>query len=934
MKHIITLLFVGLSTVIFSQDEEKKVINNDTYDDWKSLKNEGWSPSGKYIKYEITPAKGDGYLYFKSTDGAYRDSVFKGTKATLHYKDAYAAFIIKPGYDTVRILKLDKVKPDKMPKDTLGIIWFGKDSLMTVPKVKSFKMALEGDWMAYLSTEDERADCPTYKKWQIFKRRKKCTKIKTSGHTLTAMNPITGQVEIIDRVKTYQFSKNGKYLAYTISEKGKSDTLSLRIFDITEGKHINLMNDQLAIKSLQFDDDHDQFAFLTSTDTNEIKTFQLGYWKPGQSSAMVAVDTGATGLKTGWSVSEHGRLSFSHNGEVIYFGSNEMVQQEPEDTLLKSEKAVVDVWSWTDKKVQPQQLRNLKRDQTQSFLTAYQLNTKKVVHLQQTAYESIDINSKTDAKYALISDDERYQKTYSWAFPWPSDFGLIELETGNKEILFKKLGYYPKLSPSAEHIVWYNGQDSTWNGFDPATKKSVNLTSAVNDRFYSDNNGSPYNPFPERALGWVKDGDRERLLISSEYDIWLIDPGNNMEPECITKGHGKKEKIKYSLYHFDRDSAYIDLGRTLIQGVDNESKAEFVTTLAEIGKKEHLKGDHTFYYVVKAKESDQVLFRKMNVANYPELYTTTLKFDNIKQLSETNPEQEDYNWATVEQVKWNSYKGLELDGLLYKPENFDSTKSYPMIVYFYEKYDDRLHSYYSPKPTASIVYPTEYASNGYIVFIPNILYTPGHPAKSAYDCILSGTDYLTQKYSWIDTTKLGLQGQSWGGYQTAQLVTMTDKYACGMAGAPVSNMFSAYGGIRWRSGMSRMFQYERTQSRIGCTIWDCPELYIENSPIFGLPNVNTPLLIMHNDNDGAVPWYQGIEMFMGLRRLEKPVWLLNYNGDNHNLRQIANKEDLSLRMRQFFDYYLKDEPAPVWMKDGVPAVEKGKPDNLKLEGEE
>jgi dipeptidyl aminopeptidase/acylaminoacyl peptidase len=384
------------------------------------------------------------------------------------------------------------------------------------------------------------------------------------------------------------------------------------------------------------------------------------------------------------------------------------------------------------------------------------------------------------------------------------------------------------------------------------------------------------------------------------------------------------------LINFDKDSTYIDLKRVILKGVNQKSKAEFIIRNLDFSQPIQA-GDYRFLGFDKAVKTDKLVYRTSTVSQYPNLLLSDLNFENPIQITNVNPQQKDYNWATVEQIKWTSYKGLELDGLFYKPEDFDSTKHYPMIVYFYEKYDDRLHNHYSPRPTASIVFPTEYASNGYIVFIPNILYTPGHPAQSAYDCIVSGTDYLTDKYNWIDTSKLALQGQSWGGYQTAQLVTMTNKYTCGMAGAPVSNMFSAYGGIRWGSGLSRQFQYERTQSRIGCTIWDCPELYIENSPIFGLPRVNTPLLIMHNDNDGAVPWYQGIEMFMGLRRLEKPVWLLNYNGDAHNLMKNANREDLSLRMRQFFDYYLKDEPMPLWMKNGVPAIEKGNPSNLELE---
>jgi dipeptidyl aminopeptidase/acylaminoacyl peptidase len=249
-----------------------------------------------------------------------------------------------------------------------------------------------------------------------------------------------------------------------------------------------------------------------------------------------------------------------------------------------------------------------------------------------------------------------------------------------------------------------------------------------------------------------------------------------------------------------------------------------------------------------------------------------------------------------------------------------------MISYFYELNSDNLHRYWAPKPTrAALVYSiAEYVSSGYIVFVPDVRYEPGRPAKSAFDCIESGTDHLLRLYPNIDSTKMALQGQSWGGYQTAQLVTMTKRYAAAMAGAPVTNMFSAYGGIRWGSGLNRQFQYERTQSRIGYTIWARPDLYIENSPQFHLPNVETPLLIMHNDGDGAVPWYQGIELFTGLKRLNKEVWMLNYNDDGHNLRRYANQIDLSIRMRQFFDHYLMDKEAPKWLKEGIPAIKKGK----------
>ncbi|HWW42927.1 alpha/beta hydrolase family protein, partial [Pedobacter sp.] len=186
---------------------------------------------------------------------------------------------------------------------------------------------------------------------------------------------------------------------------------------------------------------------------------------------------------------------------------------------------------------------------------------------------------------------------------------------------------------------------------------------------------------------------------------------------------------------------------------------------------------------------------------------------------------------------------------------------------------------------------------------------------------------------WVDGSKIGIQGQSWGGYQVAYLITQTNMYAAAWAGAPVANMTSAYGGIRWESGMNRQFQYEKTQSRIGATLWEKPELYIENSPLFSLPKVTTPVVIMANDADGAVPWYQGVEMFTGLKRLGKRAWLLNYNNEAHNLMLRQNRKDIQIREQQFFDYYLKGAKAPIWMTSGVPATEKGKTWGFELTDE-
>ena len=274
-------------------------------------------------------------------------------------------------------------------------------------------------------------------------------------------------------------------------------------------------------------------------------------------------------------------------------------------------------------------------------------------------------------------------------------------------------------------------------------------------------------------------------------------------------------------------------------------------------------------------------------------------------------------------LTWTSLDGRKLEGTLHKPQDFDPDKKYPMIVNFYEKSSQGLFGHHIPERGRSTIGYHHYTSNGYLIFNPDVYYKEGYPGEDAFNCVMPGITALIEK-GFVDEKAIGAQGHSWGGYQVAYLATRTNLFAAIESGAPVVNMFSAYGGIRWGSGMNRSFQYEHTQSRIGKSIWESPLRYIENSPLFTLDKVNTPILIMHNDDDGAVPWYQGIEYFIGLRRLGKPAWLLNYNNADHWPLRLEDKHDFQIRLAQFFDHYLKEKPAPLWMTKGIPATEKGK----------
>lgn len=326
----------------------------------------------------------------------------------------------------------------------------------------------------------------------------------------------------------------------------------------------------------------------------------------------------------------------------------------------------------------------------------------------------------------------------------------------------------------------------------------------------------------------------------------------------------------------------------------------------------------------KAKDADTFLWQKANFSTLPEIYGCVgTDFNRGMRLTQSNPQFKDISWGTAQLVKWYAYDGSPAEGVLYLPEDFDPNGSYPLLSVFYETGSDELYTHYTMEPSWSWINYPFYVSRGYAVFVPDIHYSAGVPGESCYNYVCSGVEEMCRRFPALDKKRLGIDGQSWGGYQTAYLVTRTDMFACAGSGAPVSNMTSAFGGIRWGTGDSRQAQYEMGQSRIGRNLWEAPQLYLANSPLFNADRVKTPLLIMHNDEDGAVPWYQGIEFFMALRRLEKPVWLLQYNGEAHNIKARKNRKDITKRLQQFFDHYLMGQPMPRWMREGISPLRKG-----------
>ncbi len=925
MLYIRTIVTILLCTIILSlaaQEKEKRALTIDDFARWETIKNPMISNNGKYVAYEIGPQKGDGKLVLYSDKSTV--SFERGTGAEFGSENDFIVFKIKPTENEVREAKIKKVKKEEMPKDSLGIYIFNDNLVIKFAQLKSFKVADDNSsFVAFLLESSEAKKDSTENN-----ENDNTKKVKQEGDDLVLFNIKNQDTTTFKNVTEYNWAKNGQALYFVRELKDSTSTNSIVfMFDTNTSKTIEFFNNNGFAKSIVSDDNADKYAFLFSADTTDQKEYSL-YLGKKDADPEVIVNGFTRGIPVGWAPSEHGKIWFSEDGTKIYLGTALTPKPETKDTIPDDEKPELDIWNWKDVKLQPQQNVEAEKEKDRTYMAVYHIDLNRMIQLADVNIQDVSTIEKGNGKIGLGYNELPYLRESNWTGVDNKDYYLVDFESGIKREILNEQSYV-RLSPKGKYVIWFNFADSSYyaKSTDINKLRTVSLTKKIPVSFYDELHDAPSDPDPYGIAGW--DEDDRFVFIYDRYDIWKIDPSGEKVPVNVTKTFGRRNSTRLRYVKLDREEEFIATNESVILSAFDERtmSSGFFQTRFNVVKDPSLLIMDKFNFGTpgKAKDTDKIIWTKQSVSAYPNVWLSDVGFKHPVKISDANPWQDEYIWPTVELVEWESFSGEKLKGLLYKPGNFNASKEYPMMIYFYERSAETMYNYQLPAPSRSTINKALYTSNGYLVFVPDITYKTGYPGQSAYNAIVSGTQYLTTKFSFIDKKHIGLQGQSWGGYQTAYLITQTDMYAAAMAGAPVSNMTSAYGGIRWESGLSRMFQYEHTQSRIGGTLWDKPLSYIENSPLFYAPKVTTPLLIMHNDNDGAVPWYQGIELFVALRRLDKPVWMLSYNGEPHNLKaeSWANRIDLSTRMFQFFNHYLKGQPAPEWMEEGISATEKG-----------
>lgn len=874
---------------------QKKALDMEAYKLWRRVEGQCMSSDGKWITYRFVYIDNDGHdkdipvTYLYSTE----------TGKTHELKNVSQAYFFNGGKGLKYVIS-------PSPLDTSGLV---KDSVFLMT-LKDMKKQL---WNRPYDC-NETFDSPVFTYSYSIGKTEKNEDIKR----LVLWNYETGDSTIFDSLEHYNLFDDDKMILYTQESNGYK---SLYVGPIKGKKRVIYGDPEAQLVNFSLNRDNSQGVFTVASDTSYLDNPDLLYsFDVKGGIPKLIMDTKKIHLKGDYKVV--GGLAQPFNkGRYI------MVDVSPKVPVSRCQKTEPDksfeleLWKWDDEISQSRQrYERISRPKMPKYV--YHVDSKKCVLVAPPHVDNIYSPTCDEYNYVIVGDETPYRKLTDWRDGDAADYYLVNLETGERKLIFSDLRDRPVWSPNGKYVLFYHGEKKAWYKLDPVTGKLTDISTVIGFPVYNEEHDLPKPADSYGIAGWMAEGDE--VVLYDKYDMWVVDLTGRKTTYSLTNSWGRENNTILRVLKSDYDSKWINTKQNiLLKAVNTENLNQGVYELSPSRKlRKLMEGPYALNFNALSKDKKYCMFIRQSYSEFRDIWWSKTDFTNPVKITEANPQQKNYHWGSVQLVEWINFEGKRNRGLLYLPDDYDSSKTYPVIVNFYETHTGELHVSPIPALSSAMINVVTYVSNGYVVFMPDVHFTVGAPGESCYSAVVSGTQMLIDK-GIADKNRIGIQGHSWSGYQVAYLVTRTNMFRCANPGAAVSSMVSAYTGIRMGSGMPRMFMYEETQSRMGKTLWEDPEMYIKNSPIFYADKIQTPLLIFHCDGDEAVPYSEGLNLFLAMRRLHKPAWLLNYKGDKHFLYNKAAEIDWTIRLQQFFDYYLKDAPMPRWMKEGINVNERG-----------
>jgi dipeptidyl aminopeptidase/acylaminoacyl peptidase len=896
---------------------------------WKRIQSPAASSDGQWFAYKLAPNDGDSTLVLKNVRDGKEQRFVTGEipridadpnappppasrDLTFSEDGKWLAFNIYPTAAEAKALK----KAKKPLQTKVALIQLATGKKTEFEGIRNF--AFSGERSSALALHRYPATPPPAAPAGDAKAPERPT-----GADLIFYDLATAQASNLGNVSEFSFDKKGAWLAWIVDAQDQMGN-GISVRNMTTGAVITLDSAKASYKGLNWTEKGDALASVKGVEDKawEDKLYSVvafrGFAENAAPTKYIYDPTKDATFPKAMTVSAARPATWLADLSAVTFGIHEVKPKvdksktKPED--LPDQPDMV-IWHWKDPRLVSMQQVQQNADKNFSFLSAWDPIANKFIRLADPSLKQVTLTP--ESKVAIGVDVREYELMANLDGRRFSDIYKVNPKTGERTLALRKVRWDLGRSPDATHILYFD--DGNFFSFDMTSGEPHNLTKGLPVSFIDTEDDHNVVKPPTRTFGWSKDNDF--VLISDNWDLWKV-PANGGPAVNLTV-NGKKDKIHYNfVYRLDPDEKGIDFSKPLYVRALGELTKKGGTGVIEPGVPgiRMLHYDEAVYAsLIKAKNAPAYFYSRETTQESGDFYAADANLANGVKITDANPQQKDFAWTKgVRLIEYAGQRGDRLQGDLYLPANYQPGKKYPTILYMYEKLTQATYAY--PQPGFNGFSIGYYTSNGYAVIEPDINYRINDPGVSSTACILAALKAAVAT-GVVDETRVAIHGHSWGGYQTAFAVTQTNAFKAAIAGAPLTDMVSMYSSIYWNTGSTNQPIFESSQGRFTGGYWgDNTEAYIRNSPVYRAQNVQTPMIILSNDKDGAVDHTQAIEYYNTLRRLQKPVIMLEYKGENHGLRKPENMKDYTARMKEFFDYYLMDKPAAKWIQEGVPLL--------------
>ena len=872
--------------------QEKRPLTLEDYGDWNRIAEVVLSADGDWLSYAYVPNDGDPTLFVRDLDGESLFETPNGADVVFSSNGRWAALLATPGEDEAESLREDG-KP--VPR-TLHLIDLTDGARTEDSGVRSFAFSEDGRFL-------------------VVHRDRRDRDAEHEGSDLLLRDLQAGTSLSFGNVSEYGFSEDGAYLAYLVDADGTAGN-GLYVMEPTSGRIRPLSTGGDRFEDLAWSEVEAKVVALrgaveegTVHRTNHLVVAgDLGSDRPSVSVYDPSTDDA---FPSGLVISEQATVRWSGDGQRVLLGLDE---QEPEVEQVEEEAPNVDVWHWADDRLQSVQMVQADADRRFTYSAAFNPVSGSLVRLATSEMPRVDIPER--GRWAIGRKDAPYRGILTEDGA-RADYVRIDMDTGEEALIVTDVRRPMGISPDGRWFLF--AKDEAVFSADLRSLEITDLSEATGIDFI-DREFDRITERPAHGVGGWMGGDR--VLLNSRWDVWAVPLGGG-EPVAYTGAAGERDQVRFRAVRLDPEDDWVSADNTVLSAYGEWTKQSGYFRPRPGGEPESLLfGDEMIRDLVKAENANRLVFTRQTFERFPDYWVADGGLGSPRQVTNANPQIAGFAWGRRVLVDYVDERGNELQATLTLPAGYEAGRRYPMIIYFYEKMSQRHHEFsrpvYDDRPHMST-----YASNGYLVLMPDIVYDDGYPGSSALDDVTAAARRAIE-LGYADPDRIGLQGHSWGGYETSFILTQTDMFSAIVTGAPLTNLMSMNNILYKRTGNQNGPILQWSQGRMGDQPWDDFERWVSQSPVHHAPDIATPFLILHGTEDGAVDWNQGLELYTAARRLGKEVILLSYPGEPHHLAKKANQKDFQVRMKQYFDHYLMDAEAPDWMKEGVPFLDKNK----------